>query len=88
MGDGRIGTVRAMREGVHGYGFTAFYEKGIFPCSIDTRCLFRELLKRVIEMFNTRVPPIDIRETVEIVAFIEAALRSAEMNGAELTIQL
>jgi len=86
--DGRIGTVRAMRMGVHGYGFTAFYEKGIFPCSIDTRYIYRELLKRVIEMFNTKVPPINIWETIEIVAFIEAALRSAEKNGSELTIQL
>jgi hypothetical protein len=33
-------------------------------------------------MFETRMPPIDPRETLEIVAFIEAAKKSADAGGA------
>jgi len=84
--DGRIGTVRAIREGARGYGFTVYCEKGIVSQSIDTRYIYRELLKRIIEMFRSRVPPIKLDETVEIIAFIEAALKSAKEKGAEKKI--
>ncbi|MCS7253083.1 MAG: Gfo/Idh/MocA family oxidoreductase [Armatimonadetes bacterium] len=80
--DGRIGTVRGTRSGVHGYGFTAFCERKIIASSIDTRFIYRELLKRVVEMFQTGKPPLDIQESLEIVAFIEAAMRSMRCGGS------
>lgn len=80
--DGRIGTVRGTRVGVHGYGFTAFCERRIFAASIDLRFIYRELLKRVVEMFQTGKTPIEIRESLEIVAFIEAAMRSRHCGGS------
>ena len=39
-------------------------------------------------MFETRQMPIDLRETLEIVAFIEAARRSAEAGGAPVEIKV
>lgn len=80
--DGRIGTVRGTRVGVHGYGFTAFCERKIVASSIDARFIYRELLKRVVEMFRTGKPPLDVWESVEIVAFIEAAMRSRHCEGS------
>jgi virulence factor len=50
--------------------------------------LYRELLKQVVQMFETRQLPIDLRETLEIVAFIEAARRSAEAGGTPVEIHV
>lgn len=79
--DGRIGSIRGIRAGALGYGFTAFCERKIYSANIDTRFIYRELLKRVVEMFQTKKPPIDISESLEIVAFIEAAIRSRHCGG-------
>jgi virulence factor len=84
--DGRIGTVRGIREGRSGYAFTAFCEKAIETVPIDTSTIYRELLKRIVPMFETRKPPLAIEETLEIVRFIEAALESKERNGAPVAL--
>lgn len=81
--DGRIGSVRGIRQGSGGYGFTAFCEKGIKQSSIDARYIYRELLKRIVKTFETGKPPIDPSETIEIVAFIEAATRSENNAGVK-----
>ena len=39
-------------------------------------------------MFETREMPIDLRETLEIVAFIEAARASADGDGKPVEIRL
>jgi len=79
--DGRIGTLRATRAGAHSYGFTAFCEKRIVPSAINAGFIYRELLKRIVGMFETGKPPIDISETLEMVAFIEAAMESGKRDG-------
>jgi virulence factor len=84
--DGRIGTVRATRAGAHSYGFTAFCEKRVVPAAINAGLIYRELLKRIVKMFETGQPPIDIRETLEIVAFIEAAMVSAKQSGERVPL--
>ena len=84
--DGRVGTVRATRAGTHSYGFTVFCEKRVISSSINAGLIYRELLKRVVKMFETGKPPIDIRETLEIVAFIEAAIVSAKRNGKQIPL--
>ncbi|MEM2612915.1 MAG: Gfo/Idh/MocA family oxidoreductase [Nitrososphaerota archaeon] len=84
--DGRVGIFRGMRKGPYSYGFTAFCERGIVSSSINTQYIYRELLKRVIDMFRTREMPVAPEETIEIMAFIEAALKSA--NGESKEIKL
>lgn len=79
--DGRLGTMRGTRAGSHSYGFTAFCEKKVVPTVIGTRFIYRELLRRIVAMFQSGRPPLDPRETLEIVAFIEAALHSERENG-------
>jgi hypothetical protein len=39
------------------------------------------LLKRIVELFATKKSPLDVAVTVEIVGFMEAALRSAHNHG-------
>jgi predicted dehydrogenase len=80
--DGRLGTVRGIRKGSAGYGFTTYGEKAIASSPVSAQYIYRELLKHVIAMFETGKPPLDPRETIEIVAFMESALRSLERGGA------
>jgi len=80
--DGRVGTVRGTRAGAHAYGFTAWGDKGDKVVRIDPSTIYRELLKRIVQMFETGEAPLDLNITIEIVAFIEAALRSARNGGA------
>jgi virulence factor len=80
--DGRVGTMRGTRAGSHSYGFTAFCEKKVVPVTIGTQYIYRELLKQIVRMFQTGKAPLDVRETLEIVAFIEAALHSGREQGA------
>lgn len=81
--DGRLGSVRGFVEGVAGFGFRAVGETGTRQELVSAQYIYRELLKRVIAMFETGEPPLDIRETLEIIAFIETALRSAETGRRE-----
>ncbi len=55
---------------------------------VSTTYIYRELLKKIVGMFETKEAPIDLRETLEIVAFIEAAKRSADAGGAPVEIKV
>jgi hypothetical protein len=85
--DGRLGTVRGIRKGRADYGAVAFTGQGVRPVAIGTRYIYRELLKRIVEMFATKKSPLDIGVTVEIVGFIEAANRSAANHGTGEQVQ-
>ena len=80
--DGRAATVRGIRSGNAGYGFTAFSEKGIKHSVLDTGTTYRELVKQVVLFFETKKAPVDLSVTIEMMAFIEAALKSAANHGA------
>ena len=84
--DGRVGTMRGIRKGTQGYGFTAYCEKSIVRTSINASYIYRELLKQIVQMFETGKPPIDIAESIEIVAFIEAAAKSAVNDGVKTAL--
>jgi hypothetical protein len=82
-----VGSVRGLRGGQLGYGFTVFGEKGIATKGVSTQYIYRELLKQIVHMFETGQAPIKPEETVEIVAFIEAALESAEHGGSAVEVK-
>lgn len=86
--DGRLGSVRGIRKGHAGYGFTTFGERSIEAHPVSTEFIYRELLKPVVAMFQCGRPPIDPRETLEIVAFIEAALQSIRDGGRVVEVKL
>lgn len=79
--DGRVASVRGTRSGPGAYGAIVFSEKATVPLTIGTAFIYRELLKKVVETFTTGKPPIPVSTSVEIVAFIEAALASANNHG-------
>lgn len=86
--DGRIASVRGLRDGRQDYGFTLFGEKAVATQGVSTQYIYRELLKRIVKMFETRELPIDPRETLEIVAFIEAAKQSGDDGGKPVEIRV
>jgi hypothetical protein len=79
--DGRLATVRGIRAGKADYGCVAFSEKGVHPLALSTKFTYRDLLKQIVAMFKDKKPPLDVAESVEIVAFIEAANKSAGNHG-------
>jgi virulence factor len=81
-GDGRVASLRGLRAGASGYGFTAFAEKGIKAVTIGTSVIYRELLKKIVEFFKTGKSPVEPSTMVEIMAFIEAANRSGANHGS------
>ncbi|WZO99016.1 Gfo/Idh/MocA family oxidoreductase [Isosphaeraceae bacterium EP7] len=85
--DGRVAGIRGIRAGKQDYGFTMFGAKGVVTQGIDTKYGYRDMLKAVITMFETKESPIDPRETLEIVAFIEAAKASADAGGASIPLK-
>ena len=72
--------------GAREYGFTLFGEKDVITQGVSTQFIYRELLKRIVSFFETRQLPIDPRETLEIVAFIEAAKKSGDAGGVPMTV--
>lgn len=78
---GQLSTLRGIRAGQYGFGFVAHYEKGNQPYTIVGSAYYRELLKAVVGMFQTKRAPISAPELREIMAFIDAADRSAAQGA-------
>jgi hypothetical protein len=80
-GDGRVASVRGIRTGASPYGLTAFAARGASSIAVGTGVIYRELLKNVVRFFETKHAPLNIGVTIEIMAFIEAALKSGNNHG-------
>ena len=82
--DGRIGTVRGIREGRSDYGGTAFGSEGIAVMKYEGG--YDGLTAVVAEFFDSRVAPVSREETLQIFAFMEAAEESKRRGGAPVEI--
>jgi predicted dehydrogenase len=82
--DGRVGTVRGVRNARDGYALLVFGAKG--TAEHRERSSYSALLREVLTFFRTGVPPVDPDETVEILAFMEAADESKRLGGAPVSI--
>ncbi|MGJ5815506.1 Gfo/Idh/MocA family protein [Paludibaculum fermentans] len=79
--DGRIGTIRVIRP-YSAFGVTAFSPKAIKTNEKDLYTGYQNLVKEIIQFFQTGKAPIDEQETLEMFAFMDAAQRSKEAGGA------
>lgn len=77
--DGRIGTFRGIREGKRGYGGMIYGEKD--NVNLGTYAGYNLLLKEVVKYFETGIIPVNPEETLEILAFMEAADLSKKKGG-------
>jgi predicted dehydrogenase len=82
--DGRIGTFRGHRTGPHDYGATVFGTKGIVTAGRFEG--YEPLLVEIARFFRTGKPPVAPAETLEIIAFMEAAEESAARGGAAVAL--
>lgn len=78
-GDGRIGTVRAIRQGAAGIAGTAFGEKGIAP--LGPFSTYEPLVTEIVKFFESGTPPVSEKETLAIFKFIDAAQKSRKKKG-------
>lgn len=83
--DGRIGTFRGMRKGKHDYGGTAYGTEG--NINLGPFDGYDALAVKIGEFFKSKVTPLDVRETLEIYAFMEAADESKRKGGATVGIE-
>jgi hypothetical protein len=82
--DGRIGTVRGLRDGKRDYGGTAFGSDGVAPLGPFEG--YRPMMVALLTFFRTGVAPVSSEETLEIYAFMEAADESKRLGGAPIAV--
>jgi Oxidoreductase family, NAD-binding Rossmann fold len=84
--DGRIGTMRGLIKGKQEYGAVAFGMNAVIATPVPMKSDYRGLLVEIVKFFQTGVAPIDPAETLEIMAFMEAAELSKARGGAPVAL--
>jgi predicted dehydrogenase len=83
--DGRTGTFRGTRNGKYGFGATVFGEKDIVHLNRDEG--YSPLLVKIAEFYDTKTVPFPVEQTLEIIAFMEAADESKKQDGKEIQLK-
>jgi hypothetical protein len=84
--DGRIGTVRANRP--HGeMGAVVFRPKLAVQSTPAMRDSYGPLVHEIVKFFQTGTPPVSPEETLEIMAFMDAAQRSKAAGGQPMRLR-
>ena len=84
--DGRIGTMRGLIRGRQDYGAVAFGMKAVLATPVPMKSDYRGLLIEIVKFFQTGIPPVQPEETLEIMAFMEAAELSKVRGGAPVAL--
>ncbi|MGE0130070.1 MAG: Gfo/Idh/MocA family protein [Blastocatellales bacterium] len=84
--DGRLGTMRGIRAGKQDYGAVAYGMKATLATPLPMKTDYRPLLVEIVKFFQTGVPPIQPEETLELIAFMEAADLSKARGGAPVAL--
>ncbi len=83
--DGRLGTFRGIRQGRSGYGALVFGTKGIQMAGPYAG--YKPLVVEIARFFLTGKPPVEMEETLEIFAFMEAAQLSRQRGGVPVKLE-
>jgi hypothetical protein len=73
-------------RGRQDYGAIAFGAQAVLATAVPMRSDYRGLLVEVVKFFQTGVPPVPPEETLEIMAFMEAADLSKARSGAAVPL--
>jgi hypothetical protein len=86
--DGRIGTMRALRP-YSDYGAVLFRktDKNQTSETRPIRATTGELDRDLVKFFTSRIPPVPNEETLELIAFLDAAQRSKEDGGRPVRLR-
>lgn len=82
--DGRTGTFRGTRSGVHAYGGMVYGDKANAPISGYSG--YAPLLQQIIKFFRSGIPPVTPEETLQIYAFMDAADTSRKRKGKTVSM--
>lgn len=83
--DGRIGVFRGIRSGTQGYGLTVF---GADFLENDAKYEgYEPLVVEIAKFFAGGEPPVASQESIEIMAFIQAAQQSSDQKGVPVSVQ-
>jgi predicted dehydrogenase len=83
--DGRIGTMRGNRDDDHAYGALLFNRDATLS-ETAAQAEYHGLVVEIMKFFTSGVPPVSPEETLELVAFMEAADVSKTRGGAPVPI--
>ena len=84
--DGRIGTMRGLITGRQDYGAVVFGMNAVLATPVPMRSDYRHLVAEIVKFFQTGVPPVSPDETLEIMAFMEAADLSKARGGVPVAL--
>jgi predicted dehydrogenase len=83
--DGRLGTVRALRP--YGtYGAVVFRKDGVDMSPAKPHTDYEGLVREIVKFIETGKPPVSNADTLEILAFMDAAQRSKEAGGKPMRL--
>ena len=83
----RIGTIRGQRAGKTDFGANVFCENTVAQFTYDKSItIYAPLVERILHMFQTGQTAVPLTETLEMVAFMTAALESTRNGGAEVAL--
>ncbi len=82
--DGRYAILRGDRNAIKQFGGTVYGEK-IVPF-LGSGDYYGALCKNLADFFLGAPPPVPLAESVEVIAFLDAAVRSKEANGAPMAV--
>ena len=79
--------MRGIRKGAESYGAIVFGSKAAVAADPPGKGSdYRNLVLEIVKFFQTGVPPVSPEETLEILAFMEAADLSKTRNGAAVSL--
>jgi hypothetical protein len=84
--DGRLGTVHTQRP--YGkYGGVVFLKDRTLEAKPDIPIDYVPLVQQIVTFMQTKVPPVENDETLEIFEFMDAAQRSAQEGGKAVKLE-
>lgn len=84
--DGRIGSVRALRP-YGGYGAIAFHGREVVQSNPKAGTSYRPMVVEIVKFFQTGIAPVSVDESLELFAFMDAALRSRQAGGKPMALR-
>jgi predicted dehydrogenase len=84
-GDGRVGTFRGIKKGKLDYGAMVFGTKGVVQSGGYHS--YKGLVEQIAHFFKTKEAPVPHAETLEIMAFMEAADESKRQGSAPVKLE-
>jgi hypothetical protein len=70
-----------------GYGAIVFKGKEVLQSNPKGATGYRPMVVEIVKFFQTGVVPVPVEESVEIFAFMDAALRSKQAGGRPMALR-